>query len=319
MARELRPLRLGETLAESFTIYTENFAALFGMSAVISVLGQLVTRWLGGLLSVGVPGATPATIAAALTGIVITYGGALLITSLLPALMIDFMARIYKGEPASVGGTISAIIPRILPLIGIMLLRGLAVLVPVVLLTLTMSPFLMLVGYAIAIYLMILLAFSMEVFVAEGMSPVASIKRSISLTKGYRGRIMGYSLVVGIISSIVTAIGLWIVRLLALSGIGASILTGLISAVVSPFTYAVLILLYFTARIEKEGFDLEHLADQFGAAADSGDSTVGEPFGDSAMGQEPRGEAPRSEAPQGETLRDDERRDGEPSGDKPPE
>jgi hypothetical protein len=42
-----------------------------------------------------------------------------------------------------------------------------------------------------------------------------------------------------------------------------TIVTALAQSVVLPFGYVVYVLLYYTVRIEKEGFDLEHLADTF--------------------------------------------------------
>jgi hypothetical protein len=115
----------------------------------------------------------------------------------------------------------------------------------------------------------------MHAYVVEDRRPGESLGRSKRLTKGYRGRIFGYGVLIALIGGAVSAVGSlvsnWAFGLsfsvssaaASLAFLGTTILSSLIQALILPFGYIVYVLLYFTARIEKEGFDLEHLANTF--------------------------------------------------------
>jgi len=100
----------------------------------------------------------------------------------------------------------------------------------------------------------------------ERLGPIAALRRSWYLVRGATPRVFGIMLLVVIITSILSAI---VGALLSvLTGVGDTnvqlVLTQLASLIVSiliqPITFIVVVLLYYDMRIRREAFDIEMLA-----------------------------------------------------------
>jgi hypothetical protein len=97
--------------------------------------------------------------------------------------------------------------------------------------------------------------------VLEGLGPIACLNRSANLTKGYRWRLFGLMLVLGVIGIFVAVLGLGAVRL-AGPVVGACV--QLVTAGLSgPFNEAAAVVTYAALRAAKEGGSATRLANVF--------------------------------------------------------
>jgi hypothetical protein len=124
-----------------------------------------------------------------------------------------------------------------------------------------------------AIFLYIKFYFVTSAVVIEDARGKA-LSRSWNLTKGRWWPIFGASLLAGIIAGIASAILTIPAAIIGATDTGDTIawvfsagLSSAASVIVTPFTIAVTVLLYFDARIRREAFDLAVMAREVGAGA----------------------------------------------------
>jgi hypothetical protein len=122
-----------------------------------------------------------------------------------------------------------------------------------------------------AVFLYIRFYFTIPAAVLEDARGGA-LERSWGLTRGLWWHIFGTVLLAGILGAIASGILTIPAGIIAINDTGAglgwlfqAILSALASVIVTPFTIAVTVLLYFDARIRKEGFDLAVMAREVGA------------------------------------------------------
>ena len=97
---------------------------------------------------------------------------------------------------------------------------------------------------------------------------IQSMKRSRELVKNRKLRIFGFIAITVIITFLLNQIsGSIIQELFNIIGLGGiwigAVIAFFFTSLTSPFPACVYVLIYFNIRIEKEGFALEHLANQF--------------------------------------------------------
>jgi hypothetical protein len=152
--------------------------------------------------------------------------------------------------------------PFILPIIGLSILEGfiiglglLAFLIP-------------------GIYLALALSVAVQVLIVEHQGVTASMKRSFFLTRGNKLEIFGYWLIIILIGFVANELREMTAGLIV--QLDATIQTKivlfyiiyyLVNILITPIGSCIFILIYFNLKIEKEGFDLEHLVDQFGTSS----------------------------------------------------
>ena len=158
------------------------------------------------------------------------------------------------GVRPSLGQAIAAAAPRMLPLILASILFTIIVYAGMILL------------FIPGLFLLTLLWVTVPAVVMEGLGPIAALKRSANLTKGYRWRVFGLILVFIILVFILQ----WSLNLLLISvttevasvffltGIGylGATIFGVLSALAVAYTYVAL-------KIAKEGASVEELAAVF--------------------------------------------------------
>jgi len=165
-----------------------------------------------------------------------------------------------RGTPVGIGEALTKVLPRLLPMIGTGLLCGIAGGAGMILL--------------IVPGLIAMLAFfvAQPVCVVERLSPVASMKRSAMLTKGYRWSLFGILVVYGLALMLVAWIGIIVIGKVTGGTVNLATLTtakALIpfNFVLSTFFGAVMALvtavIYHDLRVLKDGLDLEQIAAQF--------------------------------------------------------
>jgi hypothetical protein len=291
---------VGEWLDATFSLYRRNFVLIASISAVVQIPYALLTLLLYEVTGLGAfvrsPFASfnPQTITPAqeqallntFVGVFAVSAALLLVTAVvvLPlgeAATTRSVSDRYLDRPTSLRAAYRAALSRLGSLIVMSLILGGAYIVCILAIFLLVLLFAALgvgaLGAALAVLAVIALiplvimvavrtAIAAPAIVLERVSGRRGLQRSWQLTKGRfwptLGRILLLALISGIVSSIVAAI---------IDVPGAAIdpnnsfiydqLSSAIAAIfVGPITYIGVTLLYYDARIRKEGFDIEMLA-----------------------------------------------------------
>jgi hypothetical protein len=280
MAFEIRAMTFAELLDTSFQLLRRRFGLLFGLAACVHVpLAFAFEPWLGDAAAWEGLGEDALPAVLALSG---TYGVAAVIGfTWVAASVTRAVGDVFLDRPTSFGAAASAGLRRLLPLLltalvyaviavvagALLVAIGTAgVVVPLIALGAgAESPFLAVAGFA-AVFAMLAVVYVLigtpsliltQLVVLERFHTFGAIGRAFELVSGSRLRVLGITLVAGLLVgiplgglSIVGAFWPWI---------GAA-LNGLGQAVGSAFTSVAGVLLYFDLRCRKEAFDLEHLA-----------------------------------------------------------
>ena len=186
----------------------------------------------------------------------------------------------YLDRPASIGSSYRAALSRLGPLVlqSVILGLGIAVLLAAAA-ALTVVLAAALGGAGIALILLVWLAvaallivvyvrtsLAAPAIVLERLSGWRGLVRSWNLVSGLFWRLLGIRLLLGLITGIISAI---VVFILSFAGVGLDnngrfilqeVASAFAAVFVSPITYIAVTLLYYDARIRKEGFDIEMLA-----------------------------------------------------------
>jgi len=257
-------MTLGEVLDRTFTLYRENFLLFAGITALPYLL-MLVFRFGVLLIERGkIAGTTPNLASPGMVGGILlgAVGGAfllLLMTGIAHAATITAVSDLYLGRPTSVRDAYSRAKGSILTVIAILVMSGLATLVGFLLLIIP------------GIYLACRLAISVPVAIVEKESPVASMERSMELTKGYAGQMFLLLLLVGVLGWVVGMLFQFPAMFFTFTAVMAKQQPSIgVTAYtyVAEFVSQVLVgpigtisasLMYYNLRVRKEGFDIQHL------------------------------------------------------------
>ena len=186
----------------------------------------------------------------------------------------------YLDRPTSISTSYAAAIGRLGPLIlqSLILLLGTAVLFAAafalsIALTAALGSsaiplvfLLVLTAAAAAVVVYVRTSLAAPAIVLERLSGWRGLVRSWNLVSGLFWRLFGIRLLLGVITFIITLI---VVFIISLAGVGLDtngrfilqeIASAFAAVFVSPITYIAVTLLYYDARIRKEGFDIEMLA-----------------------------------------------------------
>jgi hypothetical protein len=267
---ELRPMSLGEVLDRTFTLYREHFLLFVGIAALPNLV-MLLFRF-GFLLYLrgAAAGKAPNLGSVGFLGSFIlgAIGGGLLMLVLVgisQAATVSAVSSLFLGRQISVADSYSAAKGHILGVIGIMILSGLATGIGLI--------FLLVPG----IYIACRLALSVPVSVVENETPVASMERSMELTKDYAGQVFLLLLLVFVLSYVVAIMLQFPVMFFTITaamakhqvslGVTAySYIAEFVSQVlVGPIGTISAALMYYNLRVRKEGFDIQHLMNSLGS------------------------------------------------------
>lgn len=186
----------------------------------------------------------------------------------------------YLDRPASIGSSYRAALGRLGPLVlqslilglGIALLLAAAFALTVVLAAalggagVALILLLWLAAAALLIVVYVRTSLAAPAIVLERLSGWRGLVRSWNLVSGLFWRLLGIRLLLGLITGIISAI---VVFILSFAGVGLDtngrfvlqeVASAFAAVFVSPITYIAVTLLYYDARIRKEGFDIEMLA-----------------------------------------------------------
>jgi len=267
---DLRPMTLGEVLDRTFTLYREHFGLFVGIAALPNLV-MLVFRF-GVLLftratasgqapNLASPGFLGGVVFGALGSVVLL----LVLVGISQAATISAVSDLFLGRETSVRNSYTGAKGHILTVIGIMILSGLATGIGFI--------FLIIPG----IYLACRLAVSVPVSVVENDSPVASMERSMELTRDYAGQMFLLLLLVFVLTYVVAVLLQFPVMFFAISAAMAKhqvslgvtaysyIAEFLSQVLVGPIGTISAALMYYNLRVRKEGFDIQHLMNSLGS------------------------------------------------------
>jgi hypothetical protein len=251
MVYDIRPLSFGEILDRAFRVYLDNFALLFGISAVVWIPSGIV------LASGSVIGKTAAN------AIYMIF--LLVVAPLMQAALTIGVAEAYLGRPTTLVETYQSARPLFLPLIGTYLLFALLFAIPggVVGASFLVSRALfVLAGVAFVIVIFYFLgcwALVGPVMIVERHFGMSALRRSRELVLGSWWRTMGILFTASLIANVpLGALGLvW--RFIPVVGV---ILNAATQAVTSTYGLVAMVIYYFDRRCRTEDFDLRLLAEQ---------------------------------------------------------
>jgi uncharacterized membrane protein len=302
----LRPMSLGEILDRTATIYRKNFLLLAGISAVyagsVMVLGlvqvlfksllqsnQVLASVAVGLLSLG-----------ELPVILIMAGLAI-------AAINRAVAWIHLNQPATIRGAYASVWPKLGRYIWLMFLVGLriywpmlVIFVPIIILTamigvragnstdnvgaiLIMGFVTFVLGTGALVYMIwqaLKLALSIPCSVVEDLTAVEAMNRSAALTEGSRGRIFVLGLLVAVIQTGLTLVGMIPFFIFGFRDVmahkgqlstGIEIMQQVIAFVITSFITPIystgFMLFYYDQRVRKEGYDIEWMMQSAGLSS----------------------------------------------------
>lgn len=258
MKYELKKLSFGELLGEAFNLYFDNFIAFFVIS-FLSFVPTILFAVLSGTESKN-------RVLAALIFLVFL----IIANTFSTALIIEIVSKKYLKKHEGIKQYIRNVIPFIFPIIGLSILQILVIGGPGAVIML-IHPALLILYIFPAFYFFLGFILSAQALIVEREGVIAAMKRSLFLTKGKKLEIFGYMILAGIFNFVIQkgmehVIAPIIIRMIDPVSVRLFIYLGiyyLSQAFITGITSCIYILIYFNQRIVKEGFDLEHLVDQF--------------------------------------------------------
>jgi len=295
---------IGAILDRAFRLYRQNFVRFIAIVAIVvvpvSLLNVLlISAQVDAMLARVVEGSSRAAMAATRQLGYLMLGAALLagIAQLLStAALIKAVSGTYLGRRMSVGQSYSAVIGKLLPLLGFVLVMIL-LMIPVAIVgglligvatTIHWIAVVLAMLAMLVVMLLIVLRYYLTIHavVIENKPVFQGMTRSSTLSAGYRGKMFLLFVAIIIISVIASLAFGWIAAKIVpdpgfedMASPGrlretlmqTLVIRGLIELVgeilIVPIGAAAFILFYYDLRIRKEGFDLEMLAEAIGEQA----------------------------------------------------
>lgn len=293
----LRPLGFGEILDGAFTLYRRNLAVFLG-TALVPTAALFAIFLLGGRgLAVAMTTGDSAALGGAEVGLALLVVVVALATALLMWGGLTHLAALaYTGQPVSIADGLRVGLGKALTLLGAgiisvmgLLLAALGVFVALVIVLLLLSV-LGTVGavlgqvVAALAWTVVFLAALGAVFavgpavVVEGARPLEAVERSFTLARDALPRIVGVMVVALLITSLPGVAINWLTGGFAtlmnpdvVPSPGTLMTRELLSivgtAITTPFSVAVTVLLYFDRRVRTEALDVQMMADRLAPPA----------------------------------------------------
>lgn len=294
----LRPLGFGEILDGAFTLYRRNLTVFLG-TALVPTAALFAVFLLGGrALAVAMTTGDSAALGDAGIGIALVVVVVAVATALVMWGGLTHLAALaYAGQPISVADGLRMGVGKALTLLGAgiisvmgLLLAALGVAVVLMIVILVLS----VLGAAgavlgqvmaslawVAVFLAVLgVLFAVgPAVVVEGARPLEAVERSFTLARDALPRIVGVMVVALLITSLPGVAINWLTGGFAtlmnpdvVPSPGTLMTRELLSivgtAITTPFSVAVTVLLYFDRRVRTEALDVQMMADRLAPAGD---------------------------------------------------
>ncbi len=242
---------IGRVIGSSFGVYARNFIGFTVLAAVISLI-NVATGF--------VIGTDPNAIAAGqfdVVPIVIGVIVGIIVSALTQAAIIYGTFQDLRGQKAGMAACISRGIATMIPVIVGSILFSLAVVVG---LTLLIIP---------GIILLLMWWVYIPVVVVENEGIMGSFGRSSALTRGRRWHLLGLLLVIVLISIVISSVLVGSVAAIIMTAQSESaffavqVIQYVISAMITAFSAVMIAVTYYYLRAEKEGIDVNAIAQVF--------------------------------------------------------
>jgi len=262
----LRPLSAGDIVDEAIGLYRRNFRLFLSIGAVVLIPAGVVQLVLA--LLAGEAGMSIFTISSLLWWVLSVIVSLVSYIAVISTMAVAASER-WLDRPMTVSEAFRRVADRIVPLVGLLLLYGGAI----VGLSVTI------VGIPFAIYLFVSWLLSVQVLLVEGTGVRAALGRSRDLVSGHWWRVVGIAVLLAIIQAIISAFFTIPAMVFgvgnAFSDPASTDVSPLVVAldsigttagqiVVGPIAYCAYILLYYDLRVRKEGLDIEMTARSLG-------------------------------------------------------
>ncbi|MBP0578900.1 hypothetical protein J8I29_06260 [Labrys sp. LIt4] len=233
---------IGALISESLAVLHRALPRFLGLG-LIPIIPLIIST-----LVIGVPApGNPLPNAGAFIALMLIY---IVLLFVIQGGMIYGAFNELRGQSFSVGDALSKGLARLLPLVGLSILIGLAVTIGLILLVVP------------GVWLICVLYAAVSVCVVEQRGVTESMSRSAELTSGFRWKILGLALIVGIAGWIVAAIIEYVA-----GGIGGPTFGALLANLFQVYLIALgsvlSALVYYRLRSIKEGVDIDRLANVF--------------------------------------------------------
>jgi len=254
MKYEIRKLSFIETCTEAINLYLDNFVPLF-LIAFISALPLIMISQPSQEQGAEMPMETAAL--SLFVWLIVLVG----FSTLSAALMIEFISKKYLKQQQTPAQYIQNVLLYIFPIIGLAIIHAVVV---------TLGFMAMVIP---GVYLALALGLAVETLIIERKGVIESMKRSFFLTRGKKMEIFFFTLLITLVSLVLEKVLDLIFSVVDQSQMAVNIETInvlITQGLLAPLAACIFILIYFNCRIEKEGFDLEHMVEQFTSGSDLG-------------------------------------------------
>jgi hypothetical protein len=285
--------RVGEVLSRAWSVFTRNIIFFLAVPLVVHAIYFLINEALGRTfvvfrrpLSPPIVPTAPGTVLPSVWLIVLVS----IVTVILFLCLYNFGQGVLltgafqrlRGEPLRVGVALQRAWARLLPLIA------LSILIPLAMFGVALACFALIWVLALALgglaavlsFLIFVPIFILGVMwsvvvpacLVEGLGPIESMARSADLTKGYRWRVTGIMLLLGLIAlAVVIVLGILfyamgsttLLLLLVQHRVIVLIVQTIVVVVWTGYIDCVIIMIYHDLRVAKEGVDTSQIAAVF--------------------------------------------------------
>ncbi|WP_420102952.1 hypothetical protein [Bosea sp. (in: a-proteobacteria)] len=231
--------RVGSVLSKTFAVFSRRFGKFF-LLALVPLLPVLLLI----VLAIAASSANSSAVAfmAGLAGIL-----AFILQIVAQATSLYGAFQEMRQRPFTIGESLRVGLSRALPVLGVGILAGLAIIIG----------FLLLVVPGVIIACMLFAA--APACIIERLGVMASLKRSRALTKGYRWQIFGLFLLL----IVVTGVGSFVLSRIGAGGVAAELLNFIWQVVSTAFGAVMSAVIYHDLRVAKEGIDGDTLTSVF--------------------------------------------------------
>lgn len=246
MKYQIRQLSFGEVWGEAFNLYMDNFFPL----SIIAALSYIPYLFFKFNPPADPNNPDPGTMLTFFLFIVLS----MILSSISSAFMLEYVSKRYLGKTQTLNQYLNSVIPLIIPIMALSIL--IALIVGVGMLALIVPGIFCALGLSIGI----------EILIVERKGVTDAISRSFYLTKGEKGEIFMFTVILAMLTFAFQHILRVLFEVINISNIIVNMdqLIMMVGQILlAPLGASVFILIYFNIRIKKEGFDLEHMVDQF--------------------------------------------------------
>ncbi|MFN8034635.1 MAG: hypothetical protein U0V73_01690 [Acidimicrobiia bacterium] len=309
---QLRPLRLGELLDAAIKIYRQKFSTMLRAVAItlipVGVLNLLVrlsltpqtsTRTVSfGSGGTGTVTSTSGPSGAAVGGAVLLVVISMVASTLAEAACLKAVIDTYLGANSDWRSTLRFGFSKLGSLVWLLVLPGLllglagtAMIVPAFLLAVAAGPAAAVIIVPLAIAVVVALVWLYNSWVVrvpallvEDARGSRALRRSFELVRGRWWPVAGTMFVVQLMVGAATAVFSALLLAVAVTqshttyAVTAAATNTIAAVLTTPFSAAIVAVIYFDLRVRKEGFDLQLLAQRVGLPASAVTSPPGTPM-----------------------------------------